>query len=52
MTTPRKLIDLIVNNKKIEAAETFNWLMAQRAVDRLAEFKKDVAQSLYSKRGK
>lgn len=43
----KKLAELIVNKKQVEAAEMFNHLMSTRAVDRLAEVKKSVAQSLF-----
>lgn len=44
----KKLIELLQANRKLEADELFNHLMAQRAITRVEQFKQDVAKQLFN----
>jgi hypothetical protein len=50
MTEQEKLVSHIVNHRRVEAAEAFNYAITQRAIDKLTEFKQQTAQKIYGKK--
>ncbi len=44
----KKLIELIQNNRKLEANELFNHIMANRAITQVEQFKKDMAKQFFN----
>jgi hypothetical protein len=49
MTPNEKLVANIINGKKIEADESFNYAVTQMALDKMAQFKQQTAQKIYGK---
>ena len=48
----KQLIDRIAVGKRIEADEAFNFLITQKAVARLEQFKKETASMMFKKEAK
>lgn len=50
MNSEEKLIQAIVENKTIEREEMFNFLLAQKAIIKLEDYKKKLATKLFNKK--
>jgi hypothetical protein len=50
MTSQEKLVQAIIENKKIEQEEMFNFLMAQKAISELDSYRKNIALKLFNKK--
>lgn len=48
MTPEQKLIISIIENKKIEISEMFNYLISKKAIAKLEEFKVSTANKLFN----
>jgi len=44
----KKLVELIQANRKLEANELFNHIMANRAIEHVEQFKQNIAKQLFN----
>lgn len=49
MTQEERLIESIINKRKVESTELFNYLITNKALTKLESFKRDQAKKLFNK---